>query len=470
VYKPTAQAKRGSFSVENGSIRTYSSTPPRLSNVLGALERRLSVGSPFMSVTERVTNGIERELTAVVKEYGLAFVMVASYFGSGSVFIASQAGVMHGYTLLWAVVGAVLLGVMAQDMSARLGIHGRPLMPFVRQKLGRGPATAIAVFLSIGCVAWTLGLVAAVGAGVSFVTGGAVSWQPVAVATTVLAIGVGLLSYHKIEQLMIAMMLAVMTLYLAVAGPSNPELGAVALGFVPTTDSLGALAIAAGLLGTTALWPNFFLESILVEEKGWTDESDVADARRDLAVGFTVGGITTVSILIVSAAVLQPMGFTELESFITPGEALVEVLGTWAMVLFIAGVTAAAFNSIIPIMWTPAYIIPQAAGYDVDQGSRLFKLIFVGLTATGLASPLVSSALDLSVVDMVILFPTYNGIFGLPLAALLLFWAVNDRETMGEYRNTIALNVVNAFLVLLAFVLAIFAVQDFLDLLLGGGF
>ncbi|MFU8867517.1 NRAMP family divalent metal transporter [Natronococcus sp.] len=423
-----------------------------------------------MGTTENFTTRIGRELSEAVKEYGLAFVMVASYFGSGSVFIASQAGVMHGYTLLWAVVGAVLLGVMAQDMSARLGIHGRPLMPFVREKLGKGPATAIAVFLSIGCVAWTLGLVAAVGAGVSFVTGGAIAWQPIAVLATFLAIGVGLLNYHKIEKLMIVMMLSVMVLYLAVAGPSNPDLGAVALGFVPTSDSLGALAIAAGLLGTTALWPNFFLESILVEEKGWTDESDVSDARRDLAVGFTVGGITTVAILVVSAAVLQPMGFTELESFMTPGEALVDVFGTWAMVLFIAGVTAAAFNSIIPIMWTPAYIIPQAMDIEVDQSSRLFKLIFAGLTGLGLASPLISSALNLSVVDMVILFPTYNGIFGLPLAALLLFWAVNDKETMGEYRNTTALNVVNAFLVLLAFVLAIFAVQDFLDLLFGGGF
>ncbi|SEH17982.1 Mn2+ and Fe2+ transporters of the NRAMP family [Natronorubrum sediminis] len=423
-----------------------------------------------MGATKSVPEQLADELSKAIGEYGLAFVMVASYFGSGSVFIASQAGVMHGYTLLWAVVGAVLLGIMAQDMSARLGIHGEPLMVFVRRKLGRVLATGIAVFLSIGCIAWCLGLVAAVGAGVSFLTGGAIAWQPVAIVTTVLAIGVGLLDYQRIEQLMVVMMLSLMVLYLVVAGPSNPDLGAVALGFVPTSDTLGALTIAAGLLGTTALWPNFFLESILVEEKGWADESDVSNARRDLTIGFTVGGITTVAILIVAAAILRPMGYTELESFITPGEALVEVFGTWAMVLFVAGVTVAAFNSIIPIMWTPAYIVPQAMDIDVDQGTRAFKLVFVAVTATGFASPLVSHLLDLQVVDMVILFPTYNGIFGLPLAALLLYWAVNDRETMGQHRNTTALNVVNAFLVLLAFVLAVFAVQDFLEVLFGGGF
>ncbi|MDQ2051341.1 divalent metal cation transporter [Natronolimnohabitans sp. A-GB9] len=403
-------------------------------------------------------------------KYGLAFVMVASYFGSGSVFIASQAGVLHGYTLLWAATGAALLGFMAQDMSARLGIHGTPLMIFVREKLGRSIAVPIALFLSIGCIAWTLGLAAAVGAGVSFLTGGVVAWQPIAVLATVGAIAVGLLNYGKVENLMIAMMLALLVVYVAVAIPSGAEPTELALGFVPTMDSVGALVMAAGLLGTTALWPNFFLESILVEKKGWTEKADVADARRDLAMGYAVGGIATIAILIVSAAVLRPMGFTELESFLTPGEALVEVFGTWAMVLFVGGVTAAAFNSIIPIMWAPAYIIPQAAGVDVGKSDRLFKLIFAGLTGVGVLSPVVSAVLDLSVVDMVILFPMYNGIFALPLTAALLFWAVNDRETMGKHRNGRAINAVNALLVILAVILAITSMQDFLELLLGGGF
>lgn len=409
-------------------------------------------------------------LTDLAKQYGLAFVMVASYFGSGSVFIASQAGVLHGYTLLWAVVGAALLGFVAQDMSARLGIHGTSLMAFTREKLGRPLATTVAVFLSVGCVAWTLGLVAAVGAGVSFLLGGAVGWQPIAVVTTVLVIGVGLLEYDRVESIMIVMMLSLLVVYVLVALPSGANLGEVAVGFVPTGDTFGALAMAAGLLGTTALWPNFFLESILVHQKGWTDESDLLDARKDLAVGYAVGGITTIAILVVAAALLRPMGYTQLESFITPGEALVEVLGTWAMVLFVGGVIAAAFNSIVPIMWAPAYIIPEAAGYSVRKGDRLFSLLFAGLTGIGVLSPVVSEALELSVVDMVILFPMYNGIFSLPIAAVLLFWAVNDRETMGDHRNGRKMNALNALLVLLAVVLAALSVQDFVTLITGGGF
>ncbi|KYH27776.1 divalent metal cation transporter MntH [Halalkalicoccus paucihalophilus] len=409
------------------------------------------------------------EVSATIKEYGLAFVMVASYFGSGSVFIASQAGVAHGYTLLWAVVGAALLGFMAQDMSARLGIHGTSLMEFIRAKLGRGGATAVALFLSVGCVAWTLGLVAAVGAGVQFLSGGAIGWQPVAVATTFVAIGVGLLDYELVENVMIAMMLALMVIFVIVMLPSGADPTAVAGGFVPSIENAAALTMAAGLLGTTALWPNFFLESILVENKGWTDESDLPTMRKDLAVGYAVGGVTTIAILIVSAAILPALGYTTLDTFMTPGEALVEVFGAWAMVLFIAGAAAAAFNSIIPIMWTPAYIVPQALGHEPTKDGRLFKLVFAAGTGLGVLSPVISSALGLSVVDMVILFPTYNGIFALPLAAVLLFWAVNDRGTMGEHTNTLKLNLVNATLVLLAIVLAALSIRDFIGMLFGGG-
>ena len=145
-------------------------------------------------------------------------------------------------------------------------------------------------------MAWTLELVGAVGAGVAFLTGGTVAWQPVALAATVLAIAVGLLNYECVELLIIAMMLALVVVYVVVAIKTSPDPGALAVGFVPTPDSPGALTIAAGLLGTTALWQNFFLESILVEANGWSDGSDLSAARRGLVVGYAVGGVTTIAI------------------------------------------------------------------------------------------------------------------------------------------------------------------------------
>jgi Mn2+/Fe2+ NRAMP family transporter len=408
-------------------------------------------------------------LTAFFTRYGLAFVMVASYFGSGSVFIASSAGVRYGYALLWAIVGAVLLGFMAQDMSARLGIFGDSLTDFARRKLGRTGATAVAVLLSVGCVAWGLELTAAVGKGVSLLLGDVVGWMPLAVLTALLAIVVGILGYSYVERLMTGMMLGLLVAYVAVATAATPDVGAIAAGFVPSVPEAGAVTLVVGIVGTTALWPNFFLEATLVEEKGWTDASDLSNIRRDLGVGYAVGGLTTVAIVVCAAAILRPAGITQLDTFLTPGLALADILGEWAMVLFVVGAVAAAFNSIVPILWAPAYMIPTALGMDVTSEDRTFRLVYVAGVALSGLSPLVSIFFGLSVVDMILLFPAYNGVVGLPITAALLLWAVNDRQTMGEHTNGWALNVMNSVLVLLALYLAVTSAEGVFSAILGGG-
>ena len=416
-------------------------------------------------------NDIERSgpVQGFFGKYGLAFVMVASYFGSGSIFIASSAGVRFGYALIWAVVVATAIGFFAQDMSARLGIFGEPLMSFVRRKLGTPAALAIALWLTVGCIAWTLELTAAVGAGMSQLIGGAIGWQPLAVVTGVLAILAGVRGYVALEHLMTGMMFLLLFIYLAVAGASGPDLGAMAAGLVPGEAlAAGAVTLVAGILGTTALWPNFFLESILVREKGWSRPEDVPVMRRDLVFGYTVGGVITVAVLVVAAAILRPQGITQLDSFLTPGFALAEVLGEWAMVLFVVGAVAAAFNSIVPIMWAPAYMIPEAIGHDPDSESREFKWVFVVTTALGTLSPLVHHLTGLTVIEMIILFPTFNGIFGLPLTVILLLWAVNDRETMGEARNTLWLNIAGGVLVALSLGLAVLSFRGFATAVSGG--
>jgi Mn2+/Fe2+ NRAMP family transporter len=402
-------------------------------------------------------------------KYGLSFIMVASYFGSGSIFIASQAGVEYGYVLIWAVIGAVLLGFMAQDMSARLGIFGDTLMSFIRSKLGKKGSLTVALFLSIGCIAWTLALTAAVGKSVEILSAGAVAWQPVAVVTGILAILVGLLNYSHVEKVMTGMMFLLLALYLVVAGASQPSLIDTAAGIIPSQPDTGAMIMGAAILGTTALWPNFFLESILVKEKGWNSTKHVKIMRTDLGIGYSVGGLITLAIIIVAAAVLRPAGYTELSSFVTPGEALEIVLGQWAMIVFLIGVIAAAFNSIIPIMWTIPYMILEALDIDHKNGkSKSFKLIFSGGILLGMFSPLVSQITGLNVVEMVTLFPAYNGVFGLPLTSAFLFWAVNDRTLMNNQTNSWRLNVVNIALVLFSLYIAVNSGRGVLEAIFGG--
>lgn len=419
-------------------------------------------------------------LSQFFDRFGLAFVMVASYFGSGSVFIMSSAGVQFGYSLIWLVVLAVLIGIMAQDMSARVGIFGDSLGQFARRKLGRTGATALLGFISVGCVLWGLELTAAVGLGTHIllesVAGVSVGWMPIAVFTGLLAAAIGLLQYRLIEYLMTTMMLILFAAFGIVAVVSDPDPLEVLGGVVPGGDAFtpGGLTLVAAILGTTALWPNFFLESLFVEEKGWTGSTDLRDMRLDLSMGYGLGGLASVAIIVATAAVLRPAGITELGSFITPGRALTDVLGTWAMLLFLGGTLVAAFNSIIPILWTPAYILQEAWGAEIRssdprEARPSFRILFGSLCVVSGLSPLVHLVGGLSVLDMVVLFPAWNGVFGLPASAVLLFWAVNDADMMEGHENDARLNAANVVLVVLAVVLSVLSAQDVLGAIVGGG-
>jgi Mn2+/Fe2+ NRAMP family transporter len=69
---------------------------------------------------------------------------------------------------------------------------------------------------------------------------------------------------------------------------------------------------------------------------------------------------------------------------------------------------------------------------------------------------------------MVILFPAYNGVVGLPVSALLLFWAVNDRTELGEHRNGWKMNLANVLLVLLSLYFAVSSGSGILEAIVGG--
>src|SRR5690625_7945483 len=94
-------------------------------------------------------------------------------------------------------------------------------------------------------------------------------------------------------------------------------------------------------------------------------------------------------------------------------------------------------------------MILEALGIDHKDGtSKKFKIILSVSIFIGMLSSLVSHVTGLSVVQMVTLFPVFNGVFGLPITAILLFWAVNDKKIMGSHTNSWKLNFANIYLVL----------------------
>lgn len=69
---------------------------------------------------------------------------------------------------------------------------------------------------------------------------------------------------------------------------------------------------------------------------------------------------------------------------------------------------------------------------------------------------------------MVILFPAYSGIVGLPITAVLLRWSVDNSKTTGERTNTRELDLATVVLVLISIVLAVLSLPTFIEAITAG--
>ena len=126
----------------------------------------------------------------------------------------------------------------------------------------------LAGIISVGAVLWTIELTAATAKGIAVLLGGAVSWQVLSIPVVILAILTGLLNYEGLEQVLTATLFVLLATYVVVVGVSAPPVIEVARGAIPSIPGPTALTLAASILGSTAIWSNFFLESNLVAEKG----------------------------------------------------------------------------------------------------------------------------------------------------------------------------------------------------------
>ncbi len=404
-------------------------------------------------------SGSDNIITRFFKEYGLGFVIAAGFFGSGTIYILCASGVEFGYKLLWAIVLSGLVGIKAQSMSILLGIHRKPLMTLISEKIGRGPATIIAVYLCCLATLWILQLRAADGMALSYLLGQRISWIPLNYVVMILAIVfVTANVYSRLEKFITGILFITVLCFIGIAFMTAPEAGEFLSGFVPRLSDpqmpARYLILLVSIVGTTVLWPNFFLQSTIVKEKGWINANDYRFAVRDTVLGFTVGVMGSGAILIGSAAIIRPLGIATIETFITPALVLSETIGYMGSVLFLVGLFLAAFNSSIVITTTMVYILHQAVGKPVKFGDRSFLALFIIISVIGSLFPEVTRLTGLSVVDAIILFPGVNGALGLPLVMLLMFgfkYALS-RDQQRPWRNLS--NLADVLIVLLTFIIA----------------
>src|SRR5439155_12350320 len=253
-------------------------------------------------------NGERRGLRALLPFLGPAFIAAVAYVDPGNFASNMASGAQYGYMLLWVVLGANLMAMLIQTLSAKLGIAtGRNLPEICRERFPR--RVSIGLWLQAEAIAMATDLAEFLGAAIGFHLLFGIGLFPATVitgATTFAILGLQRFGFRPFEAIIIAFVGVISACYVAELLYAHPPLGTVARHAVlPQFKGGESVLLAVGILGATVMPHVIYLHSALMQNR--IVPQDEGEARRlyrftkiDVVIAMTLAGVINMAMLVVA--------------------------------------------------------------------------------------------------------------------------------------------------------------------------
>jgi Mn2+/Fe2+ NRAMP family transporter len=353
---------------------------------------------------------------------------------AGGITTYTLAGANYGYGLLWSLIPIMVVLVIIQEMSARMGVvTGKGLSDLIRERFG----VRITFYLLLAILLTNFGNVIAEFAGVASSLG--IINVPKYVSVPLAAFVVWLLvvkgSYRSVEKVFLWACLFYVA-YIISGFLAKPDWGSVTNELIkPRLQfSAGALGMLMGLVGTTiAPWMQFYLQAAVVEKN--IKVKDYKHSRADVILGSFIVTIVAGFIILTCATTLFRAGI----SVQTAGDAalaLKPLAGRYCSYLFAFGLLNASLfaASILPL--STAFVVCEGMGWENGVNKKFSE----APQFYGLYSLLIFLGAGIILLPGIPLFPVMyisqviNGIV-LPVLLIFILILINDKKLMGEHVN-----------------------------------
>ena len=371
-----------------------------------------------------------------LKQAGPGALIAAAFIGPGTVTACTLAGANYGYALLWALLFATIATIILQEMSARLGVItqkglGENLKDIFSASVFKWPLfILILLALYMGNAAYEAGNLSGAALGIGAVTGESeVSFKIAAIAMAALSAAlIWFGSYKHIERALICLVAIMALAFIGTFIVVRPDISAMFGGlFTPRTPE-GSLMTVIALIGTTIVPYNLFLHASAAKTK-WQGEGNLSVARTDTALSIGVGGLITILIAATAAASLftaniDISGVTDMAAQLEPA------FGAASKYLLGIGFFAAGLSSSLTAPLATAYAVTEILGKPGGVKSRMFKLIALSVIVIGALLALTG----IKPITIILSAQFANGLL-LPIIALFLLYAMNQKDLLGRYAN-----------------------------------
>ena len=371
-----------------------------------------------------------------IKNIGPGALVAAAFIGPGTVTACTLAGANYGYTLLWALLFATVATIILQEMSARLGLVtqkglGETLRDILEHSIWKWPLyILIIVALYLGNAAYEAGNLSGAALGLeALVDKSQYLYQIAVVAISLLA--AFLLwrgSYKQIERMLVVLVMIMALAFISTFVAVGPDLGALFRGMFRPEIPDGSLLTVIALIGTTVVPYNLFLHASAVKAK-WSSVVDLHHARTDTTVAIGIGGLVTILIASTAAASMFGSGL-QISGAGDMAVQLEPLFGSFSKYMLGLGFFAAGLSSSITAPLATAYAITELMGIKGGTQSRTFKFIALSVILVGTIFSLTGT----KPITIILAAQFANGLL-LPIIAIFLLYAMNQKSLLGNYAN-----------------------------------
>src|SRR5438093_4409071 len=280
---------------------------PRLTPSLAEVYRTVPVGQPVWW----------RKALAFA---GPGYLVAVGYMDPGNWATDLAGGARFGYTLLTVILLSNLMAILLQGLAAKLGIvTGRDLAQACRDHYSRPVSFFLWIICEIAIAACDLAEVIGSAIALNLLFGIPLPWG---IAITALDVLIVLYMQQKgfrlLEALVVVLIATIAGCFLFEILIAQPDMGAVAAGFIPSASILkdpDKLYIAIGILGATVMPHNLYLHSSVVQTRSYDEtpagrREAVKFAFIDSTVALSFALFINAAILIVAAATFHRAGET----------------------------------------------------------------------------------------------------------------------------------------------------------------
>lgn len=395
----------------------------------------------------------------ILSFFGPAYLISVGYMDPGNWATDLAGGSQFGYALIWVLLMSNLMALLLQSLCARLGIvRGKDLAQCNRETYPKRMNFVLYVLAEVAIAACDLAEVLGMAIGLNLLFGIDLIWGVlISFVDTFLLLYLQKLGMRKMEMFIIGLISMIGMCFMVEMFFAKPDLGEVALGFIPSLPNSAALYISIGIIGATVMPHNLYLHSALVQTRKIPREPTfIKKALKynffDSAIALNLAFFVNAAILILAASVFHKNGMHEVADLKDAYYLLGSTLGThWASKLFAIALILAGQSSTVTGTLAGQIVME---GYLRLRISPILRRLITRLLAI-VPAVLVILIAGEEQVGALLIFSQVLLSMQLAFAVVPLIHFVSDKKKMGQF-------VIKPYVQLLAWLIAaIIAVLNF---------